>query len=153
MSEIKPKKCKMCGKVFIPETYRHRMCSYECRAIAHKIAMDKMYKKQLEKKRAEAKAQLKPKECPTCGKEFIPRNGRQVCCDAVCQKIRNNQSIKSWYQEYKQEMQTGVKKEKKKEKPKPISLAEFNAQARAMGMSYGEYDLYLRRKEQKKNVI
>lgn len=152
MGEIKPKKCKMCGKVFIPETYRHRMCSYECRAMAHKIAVDRTNKKTLERRKAEARAQLKPKECPTCGKEFMPRNGRQVCCDAVCQRIRNNQSIKSWYQEYKQEMETGVKKKVEKKKPKPVSLAEFNAQARAMGMTYGQYEQYLRRKESKNAV-
>ena len=69
-------------------------------------------------------------ECKYCGKPFIKTtNSRKIYCDSKC----------------KGKMSYLLKVEKKRNRQqKSKSLTEFQMEARKHGMSYGQYDTYLR---------
>ena len=70
------------------------------------------------------------KKCVVCGKHFISTNSKVVCCSQECQKKRNKQLQNEARRKY-----VSQKEPKKKTK----TLAELSVEARAAGMTYGQY--------------
>lgn len=115
-------KCKKCGKEIKPTSWHKRVyCSDECR-IAYYHKTD----------RANAK-------CEICGN---PLSGRQKkYCSFECKR-----KFMSKYQQeknkelYKSTIPKALPKRRRKKSAKwAKELAEFNAKARALGLSYGQY--------------
>ncbi len=144
MAKLEERICKHCGKFYMPTHQSNKYCSEECRYTAKKIKIKENNKKAY----AKMKKPTLQKKCLVCRKKFKTVRSDVVTCSPFCQKIRRQEQRKEREQ---------IKKEEEKRKanqPKPMSIAEFDREARKMGMTYGQYDLYLRMhgKEQR-NVI
>ena len=74
---------------------------------------------------------MEPRKCNYCGIEFVPNvKGRKYCSDK-CREIVH------WKrQNEKRRIVTSCKKKTKE----PSALSIINAEARAMGMTYGQYE-------------
>lgn len=112
---FKPKKCKMCGKEFVPNCGVQVYCSYECklkRSNAEKRktyqSMDSAAKKKLLEKNAKYHAEWQKKQtripvygyCKYCGKKFDKKGNKQYCCEehkAEYWKSRDSDNHKSRY--------------------------------------------------------
>lgn len=70
------------------------------------------------------------KKCAICGRCFITNKMKVVCCSPECQKKRNKQLQNEARRKY-----VSQKEPKKKTK----TLAELSVEARAAGMTYGQY--------------
>lgn len=139
MAKIELTECKHCGRLFVPEHYNIRLCSEECRAAARKISVDRSNAKAREAK----KVNPIQKRCLVCHHKFRTNRSDVVTCSPHCQRIRNLEKMKEY-----------AEKQRIEKKQKPMSIAEFNRKAREMGMSYGQYDLYLRMHgKEKQNVL
>lgn len=82
------------------------------------------------------------KECLVCGTPFECGRRDKECCSPECTyKIKRQRSM-----EYNRRMaaKRRLEKEMLQITGNKESLAEFNAKARAAGMSYGQYDLAIR---------
>jgi hypothetical protein len=79
---------------------------------------------------------------------YMAKRIDSVTCGRECNYERNKRQVKensAFYREkYRAERLLLMEKEKQKPKKKADTLAEFDRKARAMGLSYGQYDLYLR---------
>jgi len=67
--------CKRCGREIISKNRQPKLCSY-C-------------KKEVEKERIQRKA----KQCPVCGKMFLPKSSRQKFCSQKCVAKNRTTSI------------------------------------------------------------
>lgn len=74
---------------------------------------------------------LYTKRCIVCGKEFMCRSKKALCCEGECRRIRGNEIAREYRKTIKMT-------EKKKIKPK-YSIAQISVKAKEAGMSYGEY--------------
>lgn len=88
------------------------------------------------------------KVCQECGKAYVAKRCDSVTCSPECNTERNKRRVRengAFYRaKYRAERMLQKEKEKQKPKNKADTLAEFDRKARAMGLSYGQYDLYLR---------
>lgn len=50
---------------------------------------------------AKWKTPLERKKCVICGKEFMPKESRHICCSDECGRIRKNQKSLAWQHEHK----------------------------------------------------
>lgn len=100
------KVCVWCGAEFETEHRGTKYCSLSCR----QSAADEQRVKSVENR----KPKHEPKECLHCGKEFIPRDGRQIYCCTECATQRYRLEYKSLAEERKKD-----KAEKKKKPKKP----------------------------------
>ena len=82
------RKCKRCGKEFVPTHNRQQYCCEECRKQATKE------KYQLLRKTTNCVGIAKI--CETCGNEFKAKAANQKHCSQECAKKAKRQSIKSW---------------------------------------------------------
>lgn len=84
------------------------------------------------------------KICAMCGKQFEHGRSNKECCSPECTYKKKLQR----YREYNKRLSEELKDKPQAEKPRNASnvesIAEFNAKARAAGMSYGQYDLAIR---------
>ena len=113
----KKKKCVICKHFFQPRTYRHTMCSYDCRQKWKKIYADNLtdagYFQQYQhdhkdvinpknnaryaaKIGRDADGLLPARNCKECGTSFQPKyNGKKFCTDECSAKHRSkNQNRK-----------------------------------------------------------
>lgn len=78
-SSVAIKKCLNCGEKFIPHKYARptqKCCSKVC---AQQYRLKKNWDKPF-------------KACVVCGKEFIPKDKRQILClSKECKSVRNNE--------------------------------------------------------------
>ena len=79
------------------------------------------------------------KKCLVCGKEFEHGRSNKDCCSPECTYKKKLE----YGREYNRQraIEGRVVTVPVKVTPPKGSLAEFNARARALGMSYGQYDL------------
>jgi len=75
------------------------------------------------------------RRCVICNKPFVAKVTRQICCGEECSKIRRNQTMR----EYNKSANVVEKPRKKRKKHGMSGLAQINAEARAVGMTYGQY--------------
>ena len=112
-------KCAVCGKIFESETSQATMCSDECRAIAHKAAMER-YKLSIASQQKHYERVRKMRETEEC----------DVCNRTQPKVIEHEKRVI-----YKP-IQLNVFPD--------LSIAQMNAKARAAGMSYGKYSAMVR---------
>ena len=132
MSGLLAKNCEECGLLFTTNTKSSKYCSDRCREASRK----KRIAAWRANKTAEVRKRLGTRMCAVCGKEFAPRNNNMVTCSVECSETR------------KKAMRQVVKKKPKAVKPEPIG--KINGKARAMGMSYGKYQMMMYMEAQRK---
>jgi ribosomal protein L20 len=75
---------------------------------------------------------MKPRKCLYCEAEFIPTvKGKKYCSDK-CRETAHHKRQNAKRRE-------GTVQRRKKREKKESDLARINAEARAMGMHYGQY--------------
>ena len=123
----KPIACKHCGKMFTPKNNLQKYCSGECYYAEAKHRQTESYKK----------LDIPERECVVCGRKFTPLYSQKtIFCTDVCKRKRQLEQQK----ESRERAKTNALEKKKK----MSALAEMNAKARELNMSFGQYDLYLR---------
>lgn len=135
------KKCACCGKDFEvadgkSNTARIIYCSYECR-----------YKSQNRKKKP---VPMKNLVCSVCGNVFLSERKDRMTCSLECRHERGKQLARERNQRAKKiEDKFLDDYQKSKPKPKEVTPAwQIEAEARKLGMNYGQYyALMLQKKE------
>lgn len=148
------KNCLICGKPFeVDDMDRNRShrkyCGEEC---AYTAAYER-------KKRyaQNGKKQMANVKCEICGKIFLTPYIRQVTCGPECKYERSRILSRENDRKRREAIRNGTHPSlrKKAEQNKVEPIHDFNRRAREMGMTYGQYDLYLRmqatRKERAQN--
>lgn len=139
-TKLEAKKCVECGKTFMPRTSQQVTCGTDCRKIRAKKAARKW--------QAEHKKEPAPKEkktyqkiCLICHKEYTCKNPRQKYCGEACarvaaadQQMTNSYRVREMARERKREEQRQRRIQTSHE-----SLVDASMEARAAGMSYGQW--------------
>lgn len=134
------KVCAYCGKEFEVNELDHndvrrKYCGYDC-SEAMKNERIKAYK------RAGKKANFE-KVCVICGLKFTTNKDRQLVCGERCAKERKR--IKAYeYNKSNNKPIPKIKPKPKNTKTNAELILEKNSKAKEMGMSYGQYDAWLR---------
>jgi ribosomal protein L20 len=76
---------------------------------------------------------MKPRKCLYCEAEFIPTVKGKMYCSDKCRETAHHKRKNA------KKREATVQRRTKKEK-KESDLARINAEARAMGMTYGQYE-------------
>ena len=80
------------------------------------------------------------KGCAICGKQFdTTGRSRAVTCGAECAVLY----AKNRASEYESVRRCKARRKKKERDPNYLALARVNAEARALGLSYGQYVGYM----------
>lgn len=138
--------CNVCGKMYIPKTFRQSTCSLDCGS----------------KRRSVIKSDVLPiKTCEVCGKQYKPTRPEQRVCSVECIRFLNKNyrtgkcAVCGAPYERKNNSKTCSKEcsqiyrnKPKKKKPRVSPLVEVVRQANAAGMSYGKYMVYLKNKSE-----
>ena len=141
MANIKPKKCIICGKEFV-RVGQAKVCSDECCKIK-----DKRYLEEKNRQRAEeTRKRLGTRKCVVCGKVFAPKCYNRIACGPVCAKEQDRLN------RIKRKAELRSRKEVKVDKSEN-SMWKINERARAMGMSYGKYQLMMQMQMQRKGNV
>lgn len=82
----------------------------------------------------------KRKKCKGCGVKFTPQSGHQIYCTIECRQNERRNRYAKMYQKRKAQKKVQIAEENKKNKGE---LAIFNEKAREMGLSYGQYTVFL----------
>lgn len=106
--------CPVCGDEFAPATSNQRYCTKDCAAAA---------------RRAYARRPAVELVCPVCGKSFVKHHGQQKYCTPECRE-RNEKG--DFYLDMPQRVY-------KSPGGNQGGIAAVAAQARAAGMTYGQY--------------
>ena len=133
------KKCVHCGGDFeVDESNHHERrreyCSSICKHRAHHL-------------RRIGGPQEYEKECLECGRVYMAKRCDSATCSPECYKERNKKRNRITGAIYREKMRADrllLVEQPKPEPKKPETIAEFDRKAREMGMTYGQYDLYLR---------
>ena len=135
-------RCEQCGKE-IPKTDNRRFCK-ECGAERHAESSRRAARrKQEEIKAARLATGDQPRKCLECGAEIPKTPNRQYC--SACARKRRRQQDAVRREQYKRagRKKTAVPPEQKERNElfslAGKSLAEVSLEARALGMSYGQY--------------
>ena len=135
-------RCEQCGKE-IPKTANRRFCK-ECGAERNAESSRRAARrKQEEIKAARLATGDRPRKCLGCGQEIPKTPNRQYC--SACARKRRRQQDEVRREQYKRagRKKTAVPPEQKKRNElfslAGKSLAEVSLEARALGMSYGQY--------------
>lgn len=123
------KRCKICGNI-VPAGMR-TLCSEECRQQSKRLNSCRHQRKI----RSENRMVLGMKICTVCGKEFSPKNSRQVRCSRTCTK-EGRTDYKRKYRMTKKQMA----EEQKRRDTKANPIVKFGVQAGKAGTSYGKYE-------------
>lgn len=113
--------CKYCGKPFECTHASQKYCSSECATNANR-----------ENARKRQKDKYKEITCIYCGKKFSTANASRKYCSKECFDIVNDRKSPKIV-------------EPKKITRKNMSLRKMALEAKKLGMTYGQYDTYLRR--------
>lgn len=130
------KKCIICGKSLAMKHGLRVVCSAECKKIRDRQT-SMAWQREHRKPRKEFEF-----VCAICGNTFITNKPNKKTCSAECKKIYSKKAQKEAEERHRQKQKEML--EEQKNKPKKKSLAGFNEEARAIGMTYGQYDAYLR---------
>lgn len=146
--------CGKCGKAFeVDDKDRYerkrKYCGIEC---AEAVKSERI--------RAYSKAHRKPPKsviCAICGKSFLTSRPHQVTCSPECNYERSKalarESAHKKTKKYLAELAAMREPEPKpqpREQKRVEQIPDFNEKAREMGLSYGQYDAYLRMQAMRK---
>jgi hypothetical protein len=132
------KQCRHCGGDFEIDGSDHHQrkieyCSKLCRNRAHAL------------RKHGGPVQIE-KVCQECGKVYMAKRCDSVTCSRECNYERNKRRVRESGAVWREKMRAErlLQKEQPEKKKKAETIPDFNRKAREMGMSYGQYDLYLR---------
>lgn len=135
------KQCRNCGNDFEVDGSNHHerkieYCSKLCRNQAHYA-------------RKHGGPVLIEKVCQECGKPYMAKRCDSVTCSRECNYERNRKRTKAAGEAYRERARAEklLKKEQPKEKERFDSIEDIQRKARAMGLSYGKYLVYMSFKE------
>lgn len=135
-------RCEQCGKE-IPKTVNRRFCK-ECAQARNEASNRRSALRKYDEKKAERiAAGNQTLKCLGCGQEIPKTPNRQYC--SACARKRRRQQDEVRREQYKRagRKKTAVPPEQKKRNElfslAGKSLAEVSLEARALGMSYGQY--------------
>ena len=124
-------KCIICGKTYTMPTYvEQKTCSRKCGAEYRKTnALNKPYTPRMPQRLREIK-------CEVCGAKFLARTGKaKYCSDCKTESQRMKKVVLSrTYRATK-----GLKKRQDAYLKGVNALADINAKARELGLTYGQY--------------
>lgn len=80
-----PRKCKICGELFVPWHGNQVTCSEECK-------LENLRRHHLNP--SGAKFTPQERQCPGCGKMFIAHTGKQMYCNTVCWRRQYNAALR-----------------------------------------------------------
>lgn len=131
------KQCRHCGSDFEVDGTNHHerkieYCSNLCRHRAHHA-------------RKMGGPVMIEKVCQECGKTYIARRCDSVTCSRECNYERNRKRVKAAGTAYREKMKAERQRlnEELMSKKKFESIEDIQRKARAMGMSYGKYLVYM----------
>ena len=133
--------CACCGAETIKNSGNQKFCP-TCSA-------DAMYRRQIERKKrleAEARGEIVVAhigdtiKCVDCGAEMIKMNARHVRCENCREAHRLQHSRELWQQKKEANI---AERRKKAAEPKVKTLSDIVAEARRLGLSYGQYTVLL----------
>lgn len=134
--------CEQCGKE-IPKTTNRRFCK-ECGAARNEAANRRSaMRKYEEKKAAQLAAGTKTIKCSCCGQEIVAAPNRKYC--PYCAHERIKQQRKQGHERAVQRKKEKAAAEKTKNTRDKLfalegkSLSEVALEAKALGMTYGQY--------------
>ena len=133
--------CEQCGKE-IPKTTNRRFCK-ECGAARNEAANRRSaMRKYEEKKAAQLAAGTKTIKCLGCGCEIVAAPNRKYCSD--CAKARQREAVKRARAKASSHSVKEYGKEQITKRDKLFalegkSLSEVALEAKALGMTYGQY--------------
>lgn len=90
-------KCKMCGEEFEQVNKNHMYCS-NCKAERHRQRNKENY--YMERNVDHDKI------CVVCGKQFVAKSSRQLCCSNACSIINKRNKTVTWSEKNKMKQQT-----------------------------------------------
>lgn len=135
-------RCEQCGKE-IPKTTNRRFCK-ECSAARNEAANRRSaMRKYEEKKAAQQEAGTKTIKCLGCGCEIVAAPNRKYCPDCAHERIK--QQIRQSHKRAAQRDKEKIAAEKTKSTRDKLfalegkSLSEVALEAKALGMTYGQY--------------
>ena len=145
--------CVMCGKAFEVDDKdrnrnRRRFCGIDC-AEQGAYQRKRVYAKS-------GKDRARDVKCAVCGKIFRTSYSQKVTCSSDCKHERANMLSRERGRALREAVRNGTMQAPERKKAKKVEpIHDFNRKAREMGMSYWQYDMYLRlqamRKEGMKN--
>ena len=98
------------------------------------------------RKGADVKRIRKKRNCKVCGIRFITKSGNQIYCSEECREKERKKRCAERYKKIKAQKKAEKTEEKKKNKDKEVhieELAAFNEKAKQMGLTYGQYTIFL----------
>ena len=136
-AEIRKVTCVVCGEEFETTSHCKNVCSEKCKRKKNSMRCVNYQRRKREERKAlgiekpkkERKkperrkwqpAKYKPRKCVKCGKEYTPYCARQKYCSDLCRY-------------------PVIAKKYAQEKKELTGLAKDNAEARANGLSYGQW--------------
>lgn len=130
------RECCICGIQFESKVSNRKTCSQECSEKRRR-----QYNDELNAKAREAtRVRLGTKICATCGKEFAPNHPAKVCCSPGCQKERDREVARLYWNKKKSPVEN-------QPVDKAQAIIDINAKAKEMGMTYGQYVAYIEGKK------
>lgn len=139
---LKEKKCEECGKLFMPKTSQQVTCSEACRKIrARRAAREWAATHKQERKRTPREPKTYKKVCEVCGKEYTCKNPRQKYCGEQCSKdaLRKQITFRSARMHEMERDRKRMEKREKRVQTSHQSLVDASVEARAAGMTYGQW--------------
>lgn len=101
---------------------------------------------------------MEKRKCKVCGDTFFTNRSTQKYCSKECYAEARKKKCADRYRKIKAQKKAERAKEKKKNKNKEVhigELAAFNDKAKQMGLTYGQYMIFLQTKkdrEERKNA-
>lgn len=106
--------CPVCGDEFAPTTANQRYCTKDCAAAARRAYQSRPAVELI---------------CPVCGKSFVKHHGQQKYCTPECRERNEKEDFYPDVPQYVCKSPGGNQGR----------IAAVAAQARAAGMTYGQY--------------
>ena len=134
---LQERECKYCGKKFVPTVKTNIYCSIDCQY--------ENRKKSMRVAREKGSSKISKRPCIVCGMVYQPKRANGTCCSDKCRRkyYKKMQTISNKKLQEKKKAEELLAKIKVQEKRKNSPLVEMNAKARELGMSYGQYTVYL----------
>lgn len=106
-----------------------------------------------ERKSKHCRTKIPKRNCIICGTVYEPKSPNSITCSDICRKKRYKQIQEAANKKMKakrnaEKILKKLREQESKDKLSP--LAEKNEKARELGMTYGQYDAYLWRQNQKR---
>ena len=123
--------CVICGEQFTTTNSQKKSCSHACQDELSRRTTRKWYEMH---KRGNVKQGLPGKRCLYCNELYHPNRSDQLYCSRECRQ--KDYALK---QKWKGRKSTAQKRKERSRGKKNTGLVDIAKQARAAGLTYGQY--------------